>query len=177
MGSGLMATALSNQGIGSSLMNVDSVTVELHNVMPPYSMVQSTTGILQVYGNLSCSFPFAVSGNSYYIVIKHRNGVTTWSKFPIQLSPNTIYSFSSSASQAYGDNLIQMAPGLWAIYSGDLNHDENIDLLDIPLLESDINNFQFGYFPTDINGDGNVDLLDGPVVEDNVNNFVFSAHP
>ena len=177
MGSGLMATALSNQGIGSSLMNVDSVTVELHNVMPPYSMVQSTTGILQVYGNLSCSFPFAVSGNSYYIVIKHRNGVTTWSKFPIQLSPNTIYSFSSSASQAYGDNLIQMAPGLWAIYSGDLNHDENIDLLDIPLLESDINNFQFGYFPTDINGDGNVDLLDGPVVEDNVNNFVFAAHP
>ena len=40
-----------------------------------------------------------------------------------------------------------------------------------------INNFSFGYYATDINGDGNVDLLDFPDVEDNINNFIFSYHP
>jgi len=30
---------------------------------------------------------------------------------------------------------------------------------------------------TDLNGDGNVDLLDSPVVESNISNFVFSYHP
>jgi len=63
------------------------------------------------------------------------------------------------------------------LYSGDLNQDENIDLLDLGDIETDINNFQFGYFATDINGDGNVDLLDGPIVENNINGFIFSSHP
>ena len=54
---------------------------------------------------------------------------------------------------------------------------ENVDLLDLANLETDINDFQFGYFVTDINGDGNADLLDVPVLEENVNNFIFSNHP
>jgi hypothetical protein len=58
-----------------------------------------------------------------------------------------------------------------------VSQDENIDLLDAFLIETDINNFEFGYFASDINGDGNVDLLDSPVVEDNINSFIFSAHP
>jgi hypothetical protein len=44
-------------------------------------------------------------------------------------------------------------------------------------LEVDINNFEIGYFVTDLNGDGNVDLLDAPLLEDNVNNFIYSIHP
>ncbi|GBL35106.1 hypothetical protein EMGBS15_07010 [Filimonas sp.] len=30
---------------------------------------------------------------------------------------------------------------------------------------------------TDLNGDGNVDLLDSPILEANINNFVYSNHP
>ena len=52
---------------------------------------------------------------------------------------------------------------------------ENIDLLDTPILEDDINNFVFGYYASDLNGDGNVDLLDSPVIESNINNFVFMS--
>ena len=65
----------------------------------------------------------------------------------------------------------------WAIYSGDLNNDENVDLLDGNLLENDISIFNFGYVLTDINGDGNVDLLDTPTLETNISNFIFSNHP
>lgn len=48
---------------------------------------------------------------------------------------------------------------LWK--QGDFNHDSNIDLFDIAILENDVNNFIFGEnIETDLNKDGNVDLFD-----------------
>ncbi|HNF71750.1 MAG TPA: dockerin type I domain-containing protein, partial [Chitinophagaceae bacterium] len=67
--------------------------------------------------------------------------------------------------------------GVFVLYSGDLNKDENVDLLDQAFMEQDIDQFQSGYFATDINGDGNVDLLDSPVMELNVSEFIYSHHP
>ena len=93
------------------------------------------------------------------------------------ISAITNYDFTTAANKAYGSNQIEMEPGIWALFSGDLNTDDNIDLLDLSPLEADINNFSFGHFATDINGDGNVDLLDNPLLEQNINNFVFSIHP
>ncbi|HOZ52967.1 MAG TPA: hypothetical protein PLU17_13970 [Chitinophagaceae bacterium] len=49
-------------------------------------------------------------------------------------------------------------------------------LLDLNNIEIDINNFLSGYLSTDINGDVNVDLLDLPIVENNINSFIFSIH-
>ena len=87
----------------------------------------------------------------------------------------------SPANNAYGDNqaVVDYIGGnpVFAIYSGDVNQDQNIDINDQPQLESDISNFAFGYLPTDINGDGNVDINDQPIVELNISNFVYSAQP
>jgi hypothetical protein len=124
-----------------------------------------------------CYFTSNVNGEKYYIVVKHRNALTTWSKQQVLLSTNCAYSFSNASQQAYGDNEIQIESNLWALYSGDINLDENIDLLDLGDLETGITNFQFGYLATDLNGDGNVDLLDSPDLEANINNFIFSVHP
>jgi len=88
-----------------------------------------------------------------------------------------MYDFTSAANKGYGDNQKEIEPNIWAIYSGDLNHDENIDLIDVGIIELDINDFQFGYRDADLNGDGNVDLLDAPILEGNVNAFIFSNHP
>ena len=74
-------------------------------------------------------------------------------------------------------NQINLGNGIWGIYSGDFNQDENIDLIDILIQENDISNFVYGYSSSDINGDGNVDLLDSPLTELNVTNFIYSAHP
>jgi hypothetical protein len=54
---------------------------------------------------------------------------------------------------------------------------ESIDLGDLNQVETEINNFSFGYFAEDLNGDGNVDLGDTPFLEDNINSFIFSNHP
>ena len=113
----------------------------------------------------------------YFIAIKHRNTIETWSAEPVTLGSGILYDFTTTSDNAYGSNEVKVENGVYAFYTGDLNIDGNIDLLDLNLLEYDINTFAFGYLNSDINGDGNVDLLDSPVIEDNVSNFIFSIHP
>ncbi len=53
---------------------------------------------------------------------------------------------------------------LWK--QGDINHDSNVDLLDLIIIENDVNNFIFGEdIETDLNKDENVDLLDLNIME------------
>jgi len=171
-----MAPVLLNQGIDICPTVTDSIDVELRNITT-YSVVASTRVLLQTNGNAYCRFP-DLNGN-YYIVIKHKNAFQTWSQLPVPLSTAgvTTYDFSLAANKPYGDNMVQIENGFWAFYSGDLNFDENADLIDLGLVEQDINDFAFGYKTSDLNGDGNVDLLDSPVIETNITNFIFSVHP
>jgi hypothetical protein len=136
----------------------------------------TTTAVLHTNGTATAVFSSAVSGN-YYIVVKHRNALQTWSASAMPFPATANYNFSTAITQAYGSNQIQVASGVYAMYSGDVAIDENMDLLDLGSVESDISNFLFGYLATDLNGDGNVDLLDGPVLEANISNFVFASHP
>ncbi|MBK7761869.1 MAG: hypothetical protein IPI46_00665 [Bacteroidetes bacterium] len=175
-GLGLMRPVLMNQGITANPNITDSIEVELHSAIFPSLVMASTKTILNSNGLSTCNFPYL--NGSYYIVIKHRNGMQTWSSNPVAVGAIPVtYDFTISASQAYGSNQIEVEPGIWAFYSGDINQDENADLLDASLLEASIANFDFGYFATDINGDGNVDLLDSPMLEANVNGFIYSVHP
>lgn len=175
-GASAMLPVLMNQGQPSLVGQCDSVIVELHSSTSPYALVQSVNAIIWQDGD--CDVTFSPLSGSYFIAVKHRNALETWSALPVAFSPGiTSYDFTTNAAQAYGSNQIQVGPGVWALYSGDVNSDENIDLLDLGELETGVNNFLFGYFAIDINGDGNVDLLDSPPVEANNNNFIFSSHP
>jgi len=175
-GSSAMLPVLANQGEATTATATDSIDVELRNATAPYAMVQSVRTVLHQDGTAICSF-ISVSG-SYYIVVKHRNAIQTWSAAPVAMGAlPASYNFSTAVNQAYGDNQVEVATGIWAFFSGDVEIDENMDLLDLGLVETDINNFEFGYRATDINGDGNVDLLDSPALEANINNFIFSNHP
>ncbi len=175
-GANAMLPVLANQGVAADPNTCDTIIVELHNATAPFALNATTKAILNKNGTATCTFP-SVSG-SYFIVVKHRNALETWSASPVAMSPSPVsYNFTTAASQAFGSNQIQMTNGLWAIYSGDINIDQNIDLLDAPFLEAGVNNFDSGYFPTDLNGDGNVDLLDNPILETNTDNFVFASHP
>lgn len=176
-GSGLMQPVLLNEGAGSSSTETDNITVEIHDGSTPATVLDTETGMLNTDGTVSVQIPASVSG-SHYIVIKHRNTIQTWSATTVNFSGGTIsYDFSTAASQAYGSNMIEVESGVYALYTGDINQDENIDLLDFNILKIDANNFEFGYFDTDLNGDGNVDLLDFPLWKINSNNFIYSAHP
>ena len=176
LGSNAMEPVLLNQiGLGSNLIT-DNINVELHPASNPSTVITAPSVLL--FTNGTASVNFAAAAGNYYIGIKHRNTVETWSANPIALSAvPTSYNFSTASSQAYGNNMVEVEPNVWALYTGDVNQDENADLLDLSLLDNDVSAFLFGYFPTDLNGDGNVDLLDSPILEANVNAFVFAAHP
>lgn len=176
-GSGLMEPVLSNQGIaGATALMCDTITVQLRNTVAPYAVAQSIKTILNTNGSAVCNFP--ISG-TYYLAVQHRNGLQTWSANPVTLVNGTpaAYDFSNIASKAFGNNQVNIAPGIFAIYSGDINQDENIDIADLSMQEIDIINFASGYLASDLTGEGNVDILDAPVLESNVNNFIFSVHP
>lgn len=174
-GTSAMLPVLANQFEPTTAGACDSIDVELRDEIT-YAMVQTVRTVLQTDGTATCTYP-PVSGN-YYIAVKHRNAIQTWSANPVALGPTpTTYDFSTSDAQAYGNNQIEVSTGIWAFFSGDVVIDENMDLLDISTIETDISAFGSGYLSTDINGDGNVDLLDSPPVETNISNFIFSNHP
>jgi hypothetical protein len=176
---GAMRPVNMNQGVGANAADVETITVELHNALSPYALAATTTAMLKTNGNAVCTFNTAPSG-SFYVVVKTRNAIDTWSATPqtIGASPLT-FDFSSAASQAFGNNMVNLAPGVFGFYSGDIDpvHDGNIDTIDYPIWETDSNNFESGVFITDLNGDGNVDTIDYPIWENNSNNFISVAKP
>jgi len=173
----LMLPVRANQGIGVSATDVDNVTLELRNASSPYAIAATTTAMLQTNGLATGTFSPSVSG-SFYLVVKHRNAIQTWSASPITVSAATpTYDFSNANTKAFGSNMSLVEPGVWAFYSGDINQDESVDPSDYSLWEFDANAFSFGNFATDLNGDGAVDPSDYSILEFNSNNFVFSIHP
>ncbi len=161
---------------GATNTDVDDVTVELRTITNG-TLVDTTTAALKTNGSAVATFPSLTAG-SYYLVVKYKNAVETWSALPqtVGLTP-LYYDFTNAASKAFGSNMVQVAAGVYAIYSGDINQDTNIDNLDYSVWEEDVNNFMSGYYPTDLNGDGNVDNLDYSIWETNSNNFIYSMNP
>lgn len=173
-----MASVLMNQGVVASTPDqTDSITIELRSATPPYTLVSTTQQVIPTHGVLTYH-GLTTIGQSCFIVIKHRNHLETWSSNPVLLTDNTYYDFSTAASQAYGNNQVEVAPGLFALYSGDINQDGFVDSFDFPLLDTDIFNGVSGvYASTDLNGDGFVDSFDFPIFDLNSFNGVSAMIP
>jgi hypothetical protein len=176
-GSGLMTAVLSNQEVSANTNQVDTITVELRDSATGANVEASAKGVILTDGTISLSLPGLVVGNSYYIVVKHRNSLQTWSAAAVTMAATTSYDFSTAATKAFGDNMIEIETGVFAMYTGDINQDEFIDPFDYPSFELDNVTFASGYLATDLNGDGFIDPFDYPVFELNNVNFVTSVHP
>jgi hypothetical protein len=174
---GSIGSVLQNQGQPNGPSDCDTVEIRLYNASAPYAMAYSYKGILQTNGNIVCSFPPAVNGLSFYIGVRHRNAIETWSNNPVLMSAVTNYNFSNAQNKAYGSNQMSLGGGFYAIFNGDINQDGVVDGLDYNDWETDNNNFAGGYYNSDLNGDGIVDGLDFLIWEDNNNNFVGIVTP
>ncbi len=159
----------------------DTVRVYLRNSFSPYSIADSSRGIINdstLTGSFSISN--APAGN-YYISVKHRNTIETWSSSPVSYtSLSTIsYSFTTFVSQAYGNNQVQadVSPLRYAVYSGDVNQDGFIDLTDVIIIYNDASAFFSGYNSSDVNGDSITDLTDVIITYNNSNKFVSLIRP
>jgi hypothetical protein len=176
-GSGSMASVLANQGVSVNTNEMDTIRVELRDAATGANVVASASGVIMTDGTVSLSLPASVVGNDYYIVVNHRNTVQTWSADLVTMAATTSYDFTTAATKAFGDNMIEVETGVFAMYTGDINQDEFIDPFDYPSFELDNVTFASGYLATDLNGDGFIDPFDYPVFELNNVNFVTSVHP
>ncbi len=90
---GTMTPALENAGISTDplMQEVDSVIVELHDAITPNGLVETDTKVLKVDGSIQLTFSSAILNGSYYIVVKHRNAIETWSKNPVTFSAITTF--------------------------------------------------------------------------------------
>jgi hypothetical protein len=176
IGQGEMTPVYKNQGLGVSTTFVDYINIELRN-SADYSLINSVVSELKTDGTSNVIFTTSPSGN-FYIVVKHRNTLETWSASPQTVGATLLtYDFTTAANSAYGDNMIELDSGVYGFYTGDVNQDGAIDILDYPSLYNDNDNFAFGYFATDLNGDGSVDIFDFPFLYGNSDNFIYSVHP
>jgi PKD repeat protein len=177
-GSGTMRQARDAAGphFGSGI--ADQVTVELHNATNYGTLVNSFPNVnLSTTGDIVMNGITTIPSGSYYITIRHRNSIETTTAAPVSFAGATItYDFSTAASQAHGNNLLNMN-GVFVIYDGDVNQDGLVNSSDILLIESAANGMATGYIATDINGDGLVDLIDMVPVDFNADHSITTSHP
>jgi hypothetical protein len=141
------------------------------------SVVYSIKSIADTGGNCQILIPSAYANNRYYIGIKHRGSIETWSSSSVLLNNGIFYNFTTSASQAYGANLSNLGNGVFGMYSGDINQDGAVDFNDYPYLDFGNINGDLGYFSTDLNGDGAVDFNDYPIIDANSINGILAITP
>jgi len=163
--------------LSTGTVAADFVNVCLRDSFPPYSIVDSSNSFLQSMGSGSFSFTKVSNATDYYLVLRHRNSVETWSGSPVRFSADVLnYDFTTTASQAYGNNLI-LKGTKYCIYSGDVDQNGFIDGADLSIVDNDAANFVVGYVPSDVTGNNIVDGLDLLIVDNNSSNFVLAIKP
>jgi hypothetical protein len=157
-------TALLEGFYDGSVMVADSVAIELRNTSSPYSLVDQTKILLNSSGQGTARFTNTSNGIPYYIILKHRNAIETWSALPQTFSANTLnYDFTTGQNKAFGNNL-KLVGSKWCIFGGDVNQDGYINTPDLNLVYSQNISGVTGYIPTDLNGDSFTEIEDLNIV-------------
>lgn len=160
----------------------DTVRAYLRNAKSPYNITDSSKAVIDSV-SFTGNFKFNVApAGTYYITVKHRNSIETWSKVggevydPMKLGS---FDFTFDQSQAYQNNMssLNSSPTKFAIFSGDPNQDGVIDVQDVGIVDNGASSFLTGYALADLNGDNVVDIQDLLIAENNSFNFVTKATP
>jgi len=166
----------------SNLMVRDTAKFNIRHEFSPYPVIDSAKDYLGNIGAAYASFSGNTLLNRIYLEVKHRNSIATWSSSLLRFDYNTMqldYGFRNSITSAFGSNMTEAdsSPLRYAIYGGDVNQDEVVDISDNQLIDNDLINFVSGYVNTDLNGDDNIDITDSAIADNNAYNFVSVIKP
>ncbi len=132
-----------------------------------------------------CYFSFFPDGSlsnekSLLLQINHRNSIETWhdQNFKFTFSESNI-DFMNLEDEVLGENVVKVdnSPLRYAIYGGDVNQDDIVDLSDVVIVYNSATLFTTGYSQSDVTGDNIVDLSDVVLTFNNSNAFVHSIIP
>ena len=157
----------------------DTVRAYLRNITTPFAVIDSAKSVVDSV-NYTGNFLFSnAPTGTYYIQLKHRNALETWSKAGGQaytLGSALIYDFTDNITKAYGSNMAPVGTK-FGLFSGDVTQDGTVDATDVSLIDNDAVNFVSGYVVTDITGDNFVDASDFSIADNNAANFVSVSRP
>ncbi len=161
----------------TDVMTPDTMRVYLRSSVSPYPKVDSAKAFLNAAGQASFLFNNVSNNTGYYIQLKHRNGLETWSSSPQSFNSNQMsYDFTDNSNKAYGDNM-KFEGVKWVIYTGDADQNGFVDLTDVINIYNDASAFISGYVNTDVNGNGFTDLTDILLAYNNSTSFVEKSTP
>lgn len=86
-----MNPTLFQSGISTDPNACDTVTVGLHQPLPPYALVHETKGVLLKNGNSMIAMPGGFYNGSYFVEVKTRNSIATWSKTAILINTALLF--------------------------------------------------------------------------------------
>jgi len=89
IGAGKMEPVLRNSNITTDITVCDTITVDLYHAFYPFAKAASVKTLLDVDGNATATFQTGVLNTEYYIAIRHRNIIETWSKTPLMFDSNS----------------------------------------------------------------------------------------
>ncbi len=177
-GNGTMRQAYNENGVEFGDGIADQITIELHDSATYATVIHAATNAeLRTNGTSKIMIPAEYNG-SYYITIRHRNGITTTSAAPVAFLPGTVfYDFSDSSDKAYEGNTLQKEEGIYVFYGGDVNQDGIVDGSDMAAVDNRTAVFASGYLAEDCNGDGLIDGSDMSIIDNNAAGYIGSVSP
>ena len=115
----------------------------------PFNIIDSSKGAIDTL-SFSGTFSFYNSpAGNYYLTVKNRQCIETWSKSGGESLVNNgvpvNYNFTSAADQAFGNNLI-LKGSKYCLYSGDIDQDGFITLVDVLPVYNDASGFVSGSY-------------------------------
>ncbi len=156
---------------------VDWVLVSLRTGTAKASQVAMTAGVLNKDGSIY--FPnrcvLSVNENSVYIVVEHRNHIGIMTPAPVSITNSTLtYDFTQANTydgNGTGAGQLEIAPGIWAMYTGDGDQISDVGSYDINGPDKTVwfetNGVFDNYLPADYNLDGDVNGQDKSLWFDN----------
>lgn len=160
----------------------DTIRLYLAESSSPYLVFDSSKSFVNSEGEGSFLFNTDIlkdHGEDFFLIIKHRNSIETWSSESLYLiipGGRVNFSFSIDSSKTYGNNIIKKS-SKWCIYNGDVNQDGTIDASDYSFVENDSGNSLSGYVVSDLTGDNFVDAEDVSLIDNNILLGVSSITP
>lgn len=156
----------------------DTVTILLRNNAAPFSIVDSVKTYLDSLGNCTVKFLNAPDG-IYFIVIKNRNHLETWSRSGGETMLRTstyTYNFTDNPAKAFGNNLKKVG-SKWCVFAGDVNQDGFVNQIDLISIANESFHYYSGYRTNDLTGDNFIDLSDMLICDNNAYNSVNIKKP
>ncbi len=157
----------------------DTVRAYLRSVSVPFNVIDSSIALIDSASLRGIYRFYNASSGTYYLQLKHRNSIETWSRAGGELYAfGSVYNydFTNSRNKAYGNNLI-LRGSEYCIYNGDIDQNGTVDLSDLLDTYNVSSSFGTGYLTADLDGDNTVDLSDITIAYNNARNFIIRITP